>query len=844
MNPTKYRTTLIRMLFSLSLIMYGPYSYGHHPHDTIDALAVSPFYSVDKTVYTSTSYHLFRSTDGGYSWRELTNGLDNSHPVSSIVFAPSRKNAATLFVSTLGNGIYRSTNGGTSWKNVSTGLHNLEIREISARSDQLVFAIDNVSQLHLTRDGGETWETAKLPQGAVITAVSPPAGFTEAGILAGDSLGRILLSTDNGTTWKTVRQLPEETRITAIAFDPSDSSGSTYFIGTEDEGLYKTADKGASFHLLDNGLSVRRIISLAFSPDFMQDHTIFVTSWREAVFISSDGGNSWHKHDDGLTTSVQADTDKYRSPQFRQVKTTGERSETMFLAGFDGLFKSNNGGHNWHELETLPVSLIKGLDLSPAHDGVFSVGIGTYGGGAYISHDQGSSWIISNKGLNKTRISDIKFSPSYPEDRTVFSGARAFLLKSTDGGTSWEQIPLRHDNWRKNIVGKLSALGIPRKHFERYLTVADIRKVYPTFIALSPDYSTDKTVFFGTRLHGMYRSEDGGHNAYNIWQNAEGAITSIAVSPNFLKDHTLFIFVLGDGIYKSTDRGDSWRRIVNGLAFAADNSAAMKELLEHHDFSIGFSPGYSTDNTLYAAGPVGLFKSTDQGENWVELDDNIIAPAPNILAMDISPGHAHDHTLLLSIKGRGLYKSIDGGKSFIETGHTLIRHNHAIELIAYSSEFPKDNIIFAASDENLFRSSDGGDNWTPIQRPARYEDSRDIIHYEGRWIQEENNGYSATTVHYSETKGARATLDFFGCGIRWIAARSPQGGIANVYIDESLADSVELHSERPEPMSEVYSRTDLSCAPHSIMIELDEDKNEQSPGRRITLDAFDVLPPH
>jgi hypothetical protein len=213
--------------------------------------------------------------------------------------------------------------------------------------------------------------------------------------------------------------------------------------------------------------------------------------------------------------------------------------------------------------------------------------------------------------------------------------------------------------------------------------------------------------------------------------------------------------------------------------------------------------------------------------------------------MDISPGHAHEHTLLISIKGRGLYKSLDGGKSFEETGHTLIRNNHAIELLAYSSEFPKDNIIFAASDENLFRSSDGGDSWTQIQRPARYEDSRDVIHYEGRWVQAEDAEYSATTVHYTETKGAKASFDFFGCGIRWIAARSPQGGTANVYIDDSLADSVELHSERPEPMSEVYSRTDLSCAPHRIVIELDEDKNQRSAGQqRITLDAFDVLPLH
>lgn len=236
---------------------------------------------------------------------------------------------------------------------------------------------------------------------------------------------------------------------------------------------------------------------------------------------------------------------------------------------------------------------------------------------------------------------------------------------------------------------------------------------------------------------------------------------------------------------------------------------------------------------MFAAGPAGLFKSTDQGENWNRLDDDILGSTPNILAIGISPGYVNDHTLLVSMKGRGLYKSFDGGKSFIETDHTLIRNNHAIELIAYSSDFPNDNTIFAASDENLFRSTDGGDNWTLVQRPVRYE---------GHWMQAESIEYSATSVHYSETKGAKATLDIFGCGIRWVAARSPQGGIANVYIDDTMADSVELYSERPEPMSEIFSRTDLSCDPHRIVIELDERKNGHSSGQRITLDAFDVLP--
>jgi hypothetical protein len=201
-NRTPCHEPVVQLLLSLCLTAYGSCALGHHPHDVIDALALSPSYSEDKTLYIANSNHLLKSRNGGYRWKELSNGLDNSAPVSSIAFAPSRDKSPTLFISTLGNGIYSSTNDGASWQNLSANLKNLEIRELSARSDSHVLAIDVTGGLHVTHDSGQTWKTAVLPEGVVITAVSPPVRFTEPGILAGDSHGRILLSTDNGISWK------------------------------------------------------------------------------------------------------------------------------------------------------------------------------------------------------------------------------------------------------------------------------------------------------------------------------------------------------------------------------------------------------------------------------------------------------------------------------------------------------------------------------------------------------------------------------------------------------------------------------------------------------------------
>ena len=176
---------------------YEGYAFAHHPHDPIDAMAVSPSYNEDKTVFIANSEHLLKSINGGHSWKELVNGLDNIYAISSIEIIPSMPASYTLFISTLGNGIYRSTNGGTSWSNVSAGLQNLSIRKISARTKDIVLALDTAGRLYVSTNRGQLWHTVvTLPQGVVITSVSPPSSFPETRILAGDSLGRILESTD------------------------------------------------------------------------------------------------------------------------------------------------------------------------------------------------------------------------------------------------------------------------------------------------------------------------------------------------------------------------------------------------------------------------------------------------------------------------------------------------------------------------------------------------------------------------------------------------------------------------------------------------------------------------
>ena len=109
--------------------------------------------------------------------------------------------------------------------------------------------------------------------------------------------------------------------------------------------------------------------SITLSPNYASDATVWTSMSDTGVFVSHDRGGAWTRMPRG-TTSTQADEPGYEDrPQFGQLRVASggatPATSTLFLAGFNGLFMSQDGGQQWHEVETLSSSIVVGLAISP-----------------------------------------------------------------------------------------------------------------------------------------------------------------------------------------------------------------------------------------------------------------------------------------------------------------------------------------------------------------------------------------------------------------------------------------------------------------------------------------------
>jgi len=859
---------------TLLVVLTPQVAWAHVPHDVIGDIDLALLGRSSFLLFVIAREALLRSSNGGRRWKNLVRGLDNRGRLRRVAISPHYHDDATVLLSTDGDGIYKSDNGGDTWRSSRAGLDTMGIEHLAwcpyPGLERCVLAAGTRGGLFRSENAGDRWRRV----GELHTTITA-LGFVPdrtGRVLAGDRFGQIWRSVDLGASWSPLGRIPGRS-IRAIASSPDYASDGTVFVGTEGRprqgiaALYVTRDDGASFAPVGLPVDDEGITALALSPRFASDRVVLACTWRTGVHRSRDGGITWEIRDQGLSTELESRLGRPR-PDFRRLALSPEFADdgTVYLAGFNGLSVSVDGGCNWSSLETISVRYVDGLAVSPAHAGDTTLAINTYGAGIYRSDDRGRSWVARNTGLPALRGLDIAFSPGYANDRTLFAACRcgdATVVKSEDGGASWIAGRLA-ESGRRGLGGRLaSARWVPRR--VRWV-LGQHQCFEPLVLAISPDYCRDATVFAGGMNGCIYRSTDGGRTYKLVRRGGlRGAIKCLVVSPDFARDRTLFASIgnfdtsristtlLGvsirtkDRVIRSTDGGATWSRVDRGLP-------------RHWGLGIrlAISPDYANDRTLFAATAEGLFHTTDRGATWILIGECAgLDRGAYVESVAVSPGFRADREVLISMKGHGLFRSNDAGEHFVPIAERLIEANHSLAYmmgfpgfsapLRYSPTYVEDDTIYGTSTEEVFVSTDRGRSWTLLERPTRYEDSyhnHKVLSFDGPgpWTVHRGEHHSMGSVTSSDAAGSRATVRFFGTGFALVGTTGPDRGIVRLRVDEEPPHELDLYGPEHRYETTVASNRGLPLAAHTVILEVTGAHHPESTGRRIDIDAVDVFP--
>ncbi|HYG16388.1 MAG TPA: T9SS type A sorting domain-containing protein [Bacteroidia bacterium] len=188
--------------------------------------------------------------------------------------------------------------------------------------------------------------------------------------------------------------------------------------------------------------------------------------------------------------------------------------------------------------------------------------------------------------------------------------------------------------------------------------------------------TNDTFVWTGTEKSGVFRVDA---QTIQAWVPKNNGLKSFTIFSLF-SANGLLVATTQQGVYKSTDNGDNWSAINTGLPINKTITAFAAE----------------TGVLLASTADLGVFRSVDNGQTWQTANNGMLDN--NVLDLESSAGIFWALTL-----NAGLFKSADGGQSW--TGVNVPGNCNRCQQMEIV-----DNTILIA-DSVIRVSRDGGDNW-------------------------------------------------------------------------------------------------------------------------------------
>jgi len=338
-----------------------------------------------------------RSTNRGVTWAPLG-------PKGVSVSAIDPANHAILY--SIGEGFQRSDDGGNTWTPFPSAPSLIRDFAFGGGSVPSLYVVSYEGRLYRSFDRGTTWTELDTPAvfGLRIAVTYPDGNVPE--LCLGTQYAGVFCSSDEGASWVSRNRGLNGATVAAMAIAPSNPRIAYALGGT----FARTDDAGATWSI-DVRPSTSPTGDVAVDPK--NPDIVYASAYSSGVLRSADGGATWLPAApiESPVTSIAIDP---------------ESPATLYAA--DGrLWKSTDSGTSW---SIAGAGLPNGVDLvvvdASDHDVLYAAAPALY-----RSADAGASWsLVYDRG-----VSSVASDPAHPG--TVYAAEFFGVVKSEDFGATW-----------------------------------------------------------------------------------------------------------------------------------------------------------------------------------------------------------------------------------------------------------------------------------------------------------------------------------------------------------------------------------------------------------------------
>ncbi len=409
---------------------------------------------------------LFKSTDGGNTWKQLTKGLPTiEQGLGRIGFTVSRSNSKILYATVDANqqlgGIYRSDDGGASWIQTNNegriwgrGSDFAEVR-VHPNDPNIVFVANTAS--YKSTDGGKTFVGFKgAPGGDDYHRIWINPNQPDIMLFATDQGATITVN--GGESWSSWYNQPTAQMYHVIT---DDQYPYWVYSGQQESGSAGVSSRGDTGAILAKDWRTVGLEEYGYAaPDPLNPNYIYggkITRFDKRT---------------GQVLNIAPEavrTGKYRFLRTAPVVFSMVDKKSLFYAG-NVIFKTMNGGQSWDIIspdltrekwdvpETVGVYKSKEMETMPRRGVIYSVApsykdlnriwAGTDDGLIHVTRDGGKIWTNVTppelKSWAKVSLIDagrFDANTAYAAINTFrLDDLRPHILRTHDGGKTWKEI--------------------------------------------------------------------------------------------------------------------------------------------------------------------------------------------------------------------------------------------------------------------------------------------------------------------------------------------------------------------------------------------------------------------